>query len=39
MDRSVYELEQGIATLRPQLATAEHEVQQRMELITAAKER
>lgn len=39
VERSVYGLEQGIATLRPQLAMAEREVQQRMELIAAAKER
>ena len=39
VDRTVYELEQGMATLRPQLAAAEEEVQQRMGLITTAKER
>ena len=39
VDKAVNELEQGLATLKPQLAVAEQEVQQRMDLITDAKEK
>ena len=39
VDRTVYELEEEMAVLKPQLALAEQEVQQRMNQITAAKEK
>ncbi len=39
VDRTVYELEQELGVLRPQLALAEQEVQQRMNQITTAKEK
>ena len=39
IDNTVTDLERQLATLRPQLAMAEQEVQQKMALITAAKER
>ncbi len=39
VDKVVSELNQQLASLRPQLAAAEREVQHKMHLITAAKER
>ena len=39
IDHTVKELEYQLATLQPRLTNAEHEVQQKMALITAAKER
>ena len=39
VDRVVFELNQQLDSLRPRLAVAELEVQDKMQLITAAKER
>ena len=39
VDRTVYELDEELAVLKPQLALAEQEVQQRMNQITTAKEK
>ena len=39
VDNIVCELEKNLATLRPELTTAEQEVQQRMNQITTAKEK
>ena len=39
IDHTVGELEHQLTSLQPRLASAEHEVQQKMALITAAKER
>lgn len=39
VDRVVFELKQQLTSLRPKLAVAEGEAQEKMHLITAAKER
>lgn len=39
VDKVVVELDQQLSILKPQLTTADKEVQNKMELITAAKER
>lgn len=39
MDKLASELKQQLTSLRPELLYAEHEVQEKMQLITAAKER